>query len=109
MLGGIQPDLVPVATLREMPRDDVDHVFGRVGIVGTRSSIARKVILDRLTVVANITKVHRFATLGQQQESVELGEQLGRGLVNGHQHRLADISQLAQEPNCVVGGLAIQT
>lgn len=109
VLGRCKPHLVPVLALRERAGNDVNHVLGGIDLLGARSAVATKVVLDRLGMFANIAKVDRLAALGEEKEGIELGEQLGRGLVDGDEDGLADGSKLSKEADRVVRRLTIET
>jgi len=109
VLRGRQPDLVPILALREMSRDDVNHMLGGVDMFWARSPVATKVASNRVAVLANVAKVHCLTALSEEKKGIKLREELGRGLVNGDEDGLAVGSQLPQEPNGVVRRLSVKT
>ena len=84
-------------------------MLGWVGFLGTGRAVLGEVVLDGLRVVADLAEVDRLAALGEKQEGVELGEELLGRLVDSDEDGLADVGELAEETDGVVGGLAIET
>lgn len=69
----------------------------------------REVFLDGPCIMADIAKVYGLATLRQEEESVELGKEVGRWLVDRDEDSLSDFREFAQEAYRVVCSLAIET
>ena len=74
MFGGGEPDFVPISTLGETARDDVDHVFSRVGVFGTWCVVAGEVFFDRFTIIADVTEIDCLSAFGEEKEGIELSE-----------------------------------
>lgn len=108
VLRGRTPDSRPV-DIRVGTRgstDNLEHVLSRVGVVRKgRAAVANEVVHESLRVLADLTKVHGLAALGEQQQAVEALEQDGRGLVDGAQDSLAVAGELLHEvadgPRCL--------
>jgi hypothetical protein len=89
---------------------DLQHELGRVLLwAAVPRAVSLKVIEKRPGVLANITKVDRSPALGQKEQTVELLEEDGVGLMNSTEHSLTRIRQLAKEHADCPGALRIET
>lgn len=59
--------------------------------------------------MSNIPKVHRLATLLQQQQAIKLLEQLSRWLMDSAENSLSGISETAKERHDSPGRLGVET
>ncbi|TKW53776.1 hypothetical protein CTA1_1208 [Colletotrichum tanaceti] len=98
-LGARPPHGVPVLAPRVgAVVDDLEHVLGRVLVVAAGpGAVGLEVVEQGARVVANVAKVDGAAAAGEEQQAVELLEQDGAGLVDGAEHGLARVGELAQE------------
>lgn len=100
VLGAFQPDLVPVDSAFGSwgGTNGIKHVFCWVFVLATRpSTVPFKVADQGFRVGADFAEVDLLSTLGEQQETVELREKLGRGLMDSAENGLAVVGKLLQE------------
>lgn len=93
------PDVEPVFSLCVLAGvHDIEHEFCWVLVRFTRSgAVALKVVQEGAAVFANFAKVDRFTTASEEEESIELLEEDGAGLVDCAENCLTVVCQLPQE------------
>lgn len=99
-LGTFQPGLMPVdgTFSARSGTGDAQHVLRGVLVLTTRSTAVPFEVADqRLRIVTDFPKVNLFATTGEQEEAIELGEQLGGRLMDRGENRLAVAREFLQE------------
>ena len=84
LLRRVEPYLMPVLVLDRFDTtgNNVDHELSCVSIGRALGPILAKVLLNASRIIANVTKVDGFSALCKEKESVELGKELRRRLVN---------------------------
>lgn len=110
-LGRVQPGLVPVdiGVRAWCSTNSLQHPLGRVLTLGTRrSTVADKVVDEDVGTGTDFTKVDGTSTFGEEEQSVEVFKEDGRGLVNGAEDSLAGGSELAEELKDIPGCLRVE-
>ena len=104
------PHRVPVLAFAvDALGNDLEHELGGVLVIATApGAVPLKVVEQRTRVLADVAKVDRLAALGQEQQAVELLEEDGVGLVDGAQHGLAGVGELAEEDADGPGALRVE-
>lgn len=84
LLGGVEPDLMPVLILDSVDTagNNVNHELSCISLGRTLGTVLTKVLLNAGCILANVSKVNRLSALCKEKEGVELSEELCRRLVN---------------------------
>lgn len=93
------PDVEPVLTVVVLASvHDLQHVLSRVLIFTTGTcTIVLEVLKKCSGVLAKVAEVDSLTTTGKEEETVELLEENGAGLMDGTKNGLAGIAELAEE------------
>jgi len=105
------PDIEPVLALCVLTRvHHVEHVFCGV-LVGFALSgaVGLEVVQECAAVFTDFAKVDSFTATSEEEESVELLEEDGAGLVDCAEDCLAVVCQLPEERANSPGGLGVET
>lgn len=105
------PDVEPVFSLCVLAGvHDIKHVFRRVLVGFTLSgTVGLEVVQENATVFANFAKVNCLSATSKEEESVELLEEDGTGLVYCAKNSLTVVCQFPEECANSPRGLGVET